>query len=116
MEEDHCPLRRSFPALRRREIDSGKECVWSSASCRIDRSLLHLDEFELHPVGAFEETHAAPAGHDRLLEDVNPARLELLDQGIEFVGVDGDMLDAVFLIALLFLEEVRYVERKPMQV
>src|SRR5262249_3443847 len=63
--------------------------------------LLDLDELELHALGPLEEAHAASAGDDGLLEDVNVLGLQLLDQHVELVGVDRDVLHAVMLLALL---------------
>src|SRR5688572_25913086 len=75
----------------------------------------HLDELELDAVRAFEEADAAAAGDDGLFEDVDPLRLELLDQVVELVGVDGDVLHPVLLLALL-LEEPADVELQAVQV
>src|SRR5688572_15272003 len=62
--------------------------------------LLHLDEFELHAVGTFEEAHAPSPGDDGLLEDMYALHLELFDQHVELVGIDRDVLHAVLLLAL----------------
>jgi hypothetical protein len=61
---------------------------------------LHLDEFELHAVRSLEKHTRRPPGYDGLLEDVDASVRELLDQRIELVGIDGDVLYAVLLLAV----------------
>src|SRR6185503_13226037 len=79
-------------------------------------SLLHLDELELHPVRPFEEAHAPAAGDDGLLEDLDSLLLQLFNERVEFVSVDGNVFHPVALLALLLVEKRRHVQMQPEEI
>src|SRR5574341_319282 len=79
-------------------------------------TLLDFDELELHAVRSLEEAHPPAPRNDGLLEDSDALSLELRDKRVELVGVDGDVLHAVLLLARLVLEKARDVEVQPVEI
>src|SRR5262245_41692313 len=79
-------------------------------------SWFHFNELELNAVRPFEKAHTPAAGDNGLLQYIDPLPLELLYQLIELVGVNGYVLHAVLLLALLLLEKLRDIELESQQV
>src|SRR5262249_55468267 len=77
---------------------------------------LHFDKFELDTVRSLEETHAPPPRNGGLLQNMDTLGVELLHEGVQLIGVDGNVLHPILLFPGLALDEGRHIQRKTMQV